>query len=678
MLLTSKPEMLIDGLASNSGWEPLSTSECDAWILKPERIGPRDTDLGQIRFPDSKQHFLARRPGVFWMTPTWSEDPSTLANSKRGEDLGYVLAQRNDDTCVLLLPMPTPTQRGRLFLKNGLCAGLRSDPNTKADTPPPAFLLAHGTDPIELIAAAIRSLKNILPSFKLRTEKEVPDFVDTLGWCTWDAFYKEVDHEGVKNGVQELAKGKHSPAFVIIDDGWQKVSESDKLITTSADRDSFPQGLTGIIEYLKSEYGVRWVGVWHTLQGYWSGVDPQGPIGERFATETVEGSPEAFAGWHAQFSSASRSHIKASDIGAFYGSFYQELAESGVDLVKVDNQAQLEIFTDRENLDENSVCAAYQSAVQTSAAKAMGKRLLHCMGQSTEIYCRLSEGNLARNSDDFYPKKPDTAQVDHIVQNAFNAPFTSQFCLPDWDMFQTYHPRAEFHAIARVISGGPLYISDKPEHTEHALLDRLVIGQNRTLRFSRPALPLARQFFTEPRQSSELLVLANSHQAGFGAVALFNCHAKETLSGQFCIEELQGFTAPKYAVFNHQEQTVSYHETDELISCELKPTEANLFSIAPLIAEQACLGMEGKLNGIAVVDTFEKVNESTVRYNLKATGKLSFACRSKVLAAKRDGDEFDPELIQPTAIGFTLNLPLSPFSPCCVEVQTTANPPPLL
>jgi len=674
MLLTSKPESLIQGLGSNSEWQAVASPDCDTWILNTKRIGKRDTDLGPLRFPESKQHFLATRPGVFWMTPRWAEDPSTLANSKRGEDLGYVLVQQHDDSCVLLLPIPTATQRGRLFLSDGIRAGLRSDPEAQTDAPPPAFLLARGTDPIALLASAIRSLRELIPSFKLREEKVVPEFVNTLGWCTWDAFYKEVDHEGVQNGVRALAKGKHSPAFVIIDDGWQNVSPSDTLLSTEADKKSFPESLNGIVEHLKSEYGVTWVGVWHALQGYWSGIDPDGAIGKRYATETVEAYAEAFEGWHKQFSTPSRTHIKAPDIKAFYLAFYRELAESGVDLVKVDNQAQLEIFTDREDLAENEVCAAYQSAIQTAASAEMGGKLLHCMGQSTEIYCRLSEGNLARNSDDFYPKKPDTAQVDHIVQNAFNAPFTSQFCVPDWDMFQTYHPRAEFHAIARVISGGPLYISDKPEHTEHALLDRLVLGQNRTLRFARPGLPLARQFFANPRQTSELLILANSHQAGFGAVAFFNCHSEDTLNGQFRIEELAGFNATKYAVFNHRDQSLSYREAQDSIACQLEPTTANLFSIAPVLAGQACLGIDGKLNGIAALDTVEALGGTKVLYTLSATGPLAFASEQALASAKLDGVEIGQDQTPETEIGFTLALPENPFSSCRVEVSTCPKP----
>jgi raffinose synthase len=31
---------------------------------------------------------------------------------------------------------------------------------------------------------------------KARVAKQLPDFVDVFGWCTWDAFYSRVSAEG--------------------------------------------------------------------------------------------------------------------------------------------------------------------------------------------------------------------------------------------------------------------------------------------------------------------------------------------------------------------------------------------------------------------------------------------------------------------------------------------------
>jgi hypothetical protein len=53
---------------------------------------------------------------------------------------------------------------------------------------------------------------------------------------------------------------------------------------------------------------------------------------------------------------------------------------------------------------------------------------------------------------------------------------------PDWDMFHSVHPAAEYHASARAISGGPLYVSDSPGKHNFELLRKLVLPDGSILR----------------------------------------------------------------------------------------------------------------------------------------------------------------------------------------------------
>ena len=64
---------------------------------------------------------------------------------------------------------------------------------------------------------------------------------------------------------------------------------------------------------------------------------------------------------------------------------------------------------------------------------------------------------VVRASDDFYPRDPVSHTV-HIAAVAYNSVFLGEFMQPDWDMFHSLHPAAEYHASARAISGGPLYV----------------------------------------------------------------------------------------------------------------------------------------------------------------------------------------------------------------------------
>jgi raffinose synthase len=55
--------------------------------------------------------------------------------------------------------------------------------------------VASGSDLHELIQAASAEVANELGTVRLRREGQPPNFIDQLGWCTWDAFYQEVSHE---------------------------------------------------------------------------------------------------------------------------------------------------------------------------------------------------------------------------------------------------------------------------------------------------------------------------------------------------------------------------------------------------------------------------------------------------------------------------------------------------
>ncbi|MDQ8188389.1 Sip1-related alpha-galactosidase [Pelagicoccus sp. SDUM812002] len=619
--------MLITGFSDTLEWEHVAEDGNQHWVLSQPVHEQRDFDLGSLNFPDAKSFYIAGRSNVFWMTPTWYDDLDSLSDTKPGEDLGFVMAQQRDGSCVLLLPLPTPNQRGRLYVDNGLHAGLRSD-QTAGSEAAPAFLLSHGTDPIKLIASSIKVARQKLDTFRLREEKAAPDFIDSLGWCTWDAYYREVTAEKIEAGFAQFQNDGHTPGFLIIDDGWQDVSENWGLNSFSTNTERFPDGLGELTNTLRERHQLRWIGVWHTLQGYWGGIDPEGPLADRYPLETTLGQMKVFAGWPEQYAIEKRVHVAREGIGEFFQDYYQKLSQQGINLVKVDNQAQLELFSRREDLPENAIRDSYHESLQAAAGEKLDGNLLHCMSQSSEIYFQLSSGNLVRNSGDFYPKKDDAAQIHHIVQNVFNSAFTSNFCVPDWDMFQTYQRNAMMHAIGRVISGGPIYISDKPELTDHALLDKLVVGENRILRFSQAGKPIGRQFFRDPRESEQLLAVVNQHRDGFGAIAFFNCETDQDRSGQVSLSELSDRASKEYSVFDHAEQSIHYFTTDEILSSSVPPAEAKLFSYAPVLGGTACLGIAGKLNGMAALESATQIDPHTVRYRLHGSGDILFGART--------------------------------------------------
>ncbi|CAM9961822.1 unnamed protein product, partial [Sphacelaria rigidula] len=118
---------------------------------------------------------------------------------------------------------------------------------------------------------------------------------------------------------------------------------------------------------------------------------------------------------------------------------------------------------------------AYHSALSKSVRRHFpdsdgeigeGGRIIHCMCHDSEILLQLpacyGRQPVIRGSDDFYPRD-SLSHGPHIYANAFNGLMISNCGLQDWDMFQTGIGEASWmHAAARAVSGGPVYISDRP------------------------------------------------------------------------------------------------------------------------------------------------------------------------------------------------------------------------
>ena len=112
---------------------------------------------------------------------------------------------------------------------------------------------------------------------------------------------------------------------------------------------------------------------------------------------------------------------------------------------------------------------------------------------------------LGRVGDDFWCTDPSGdpngtfwLQGCHMVHCAYNSLWMGSFIHPDWDMFQSTHPCAAFHAASRAVSGGPVYVSDSVGSHDFALLRRLSLPDGTVLRCEHHALPTRDLLFLDP------------------------------------------------------------------------------------------------------------------------------------------------------------------------------------
>jgi hypothetical protein len=386
----------------------------------------------------------------------------------------------------------------------------------------PLFAYSTGADPYRLPRDTYETAFAAEGQYgRLRWEKGYPEVFRRLGWCSWNTYYHEVTEQKVINSVRSLRERNIPFGFVLVDDGWLSVKEN-KLSGFDADASKFPRGMAGLARTLREEYHVPHVGVWHTFQGYWDGVDKASDI----------------ASSHALFEGVGGKSLPDPREGrgeSFYADWYSRLKSWGYDFVKVDGQSNIIKFTngmlplfdsgrgEQRNLQE-AAAKNFSDQMPGDSGRPSGLNVINCMEMTLEHSFNWRLSNVARNSDDYSPDSPQNAK-EHVYQNAYNAYWTSNFAYPDWDMFQSHDPSAEFHAVARAVSGGPVYFTDEPGKERPEILRRLAFSDGRLLMADEPAQVTRDVLLTDPSlEAVPLKVFARVTRPGFdaGVVAAFN------------------------------------------------------------------------------------------------------------------------------------------------------------
>jgi hypothetical protein len=199
--------------------------------------------------------------------------------------------------------------------------------------------------------------------------------------------------------------------------------------------------------------------------GYWGGISPDGKLAKKY--KTIEVVREEAKRRNLPLG-GKMTVIAKDDVRQFYNDFYQFLSDAGVDGVKTDAQFMIDTWLSASVRRE--LINTYLDAWNLTSLRYFSVKAISCMSQIPQALFNSQmipnrPALLVRNSDDFFPQIPSSHPW-HVWTNAYNSIFMEYLnVLPDWDMFQTVHDYSGFHAAARCVSGGPIYITDVPgEH----------------------------------------------------------------------------------------------------------------------------------------------------------------------------------------------------------------------
>ncbi|XP_073285037.1 probable galactinol--sucrose galactosyltransferase 6 [Primulina huaijiensis] len=532
--------------------------------------------------------------------------------------------------------------------------------------------ISAGTDPFRAINEAITAVKLHLGTFKLRQEKKLPQLVDYFGWCTWDAFYQEVTQEGVEAGLESLKAGRTPPKFVIIDDGWQLVGgDEDKTqeieeeasqvkqpkllrLTGIKENNKFQNkedptvGIKNIVNIAKQKHGLKYVYVWHAITGYWGGVRPGVKEMEEYESamiypELCKGVMEQEPAWKTDaIALQGLGLVNPKNVYKFYNELHSYLASAGVDGVKVDAQCILETLG-AGNGGRVELTRQYHQALDASVTKNFpGNEIIACMSHNLESFYCSKQTAVVRASDDFYPRDPVSHTI-HIAAVAYNSVFIGDIMLPDWDMFHSHHPAAEYHGSARAISGGPVYVSDAPGKHNFDLLKKLVFPDGSILRARLPGRPTKDCLFSDPsRDGVSLLKIWNINKYT-GVLGVYNCQGaawnsveRKNTFHQTKPEAITGYIRGRdvhlisevaldsnwngdVALYSHRAGTLICLPYDISMPISLKVLEHELFTVTPIKVlapgfNFAPLGLINMFNGGGAIEG--------VKYEVKTGAQL--------------------------------------------------------
>lgn len=576
--------------------------------------------------PDSVTGYLAlEQYKPFWVRPAIGQCAEQLAALEK--QLLFLL-WKDKAKYHVMLPLIGHGLRTYLLGDGEQSVDLHVEIDT-VHTPGPLAVLAEGDDPYAVLETAAQAASESLGSFRLRVQKPIPPFVDMLGWCTWDAFYHDVDQDKLMTGIQSFADAGLVPPLVILDDGWQSLDDDRRLMRFEPNAEKFPDGLAPVIRQIKQQYDVQMFGVWHTLAGYWQGVSPHGPLAKQYRIEQSASPLRRADGSELPHGNA----IAPDDAARFYYDFYAYLRRCGVDLTKVDNQNAQANFAQSPN-NRCEMVTRYQQAFQGAAWTYFLGNTIHCMSNRNDVAYNMSATTVWRNSDDYFPRQDDSHQF-HVFCNAMNNLWSGLFALPDWDMFWSGHESGAFHAAARAISGGPVYVSDRPGEQNFDLLKKMCTSDGMVLRCNQPALPTRDRLFTDCLHEDRLLKVFNRN-ATAGVLGLFHCRwhdepsQRKPITDQYHISDIPTLAAQRCAIFHHQSGQLQISDPQQQHDITVEFRDFELLTMVPLIDGVGLLGLVDKFNGSAAIRSQQWLDPCTVQWELRDGGRIGLVCEHDI------------------------------------------------
>ncbi|KAD3641110.1 hypothetical protein E3N88_30334 [Mikania micrantha] len=508
------------------------------------------------------------------------------------------------------------------------------------------------------------------------------------------------------------------PGLVLLDDGWQSISHDDDPIDSegmnrtaageqmpcrltnfvenykfrdyvSSKPDTPNKGLGAFVRDLKQDFeSVDYVYVWHALCGYWGGLRPNIPglpesrIVKPILSPGLEKTMEDLA--VDKIVNNKVGLVPPEKVDQLYEGLHKHLESVGIDGVKVDVIHLLEMLCEDYGGRIELAKAYYRALTSSVRNHFKGNGVIASMEHCNDfMYLGTEAIALGRVGDDFWCTDPSGdpngtfwLQGCHMVHCAYNSLWMGNFIQPDWDMFQSTHPCAEFHAASRAISGGPIYVSDSVGKHNFDLLKSLVLPDGSILRCQYYALPTRDCLFENPLHDGKTMLKIWNLNKYTGVVGAFNCQgggwsreSRRMKSASDCSHVVTSTICPndvewqngKYPIFVggvqafalymfHEKKLILAKPTDN-IELALEPFTYELVTVSPItvLAQKsvqfAPIGLVNMLNSGGAIQSVEFELDvdgaSMVRVGVKGAGEMRVFASEKPGECRVNGENAD-------------------------------------
>ena len=326
---------------------------------------------------------------------------------------------------------------------------------------------------------------------KLRKEKSLPQFLNYVGFGTWEEYRSNYDEQKLIDMIHGLNSSGVPIRWIQIGAGHHDMKslgalgKGQKLNSFNPAPKKFPNGWKPVINALTKD-GVTWLGLFQAMNGsFANGVHPQNALGDlnQFLME-VPG-----------HQLAPKNSEQAAD--AFYGAMMDAVQQNGFTFIKMDFETpntDIYIGTDDPVSAAVNNSQGYQKAVEHHLHGT-----INCMAHNPIRLFNTRNSNMTRVSEDY--KKGDLARAVRQIYNCYgNLPVIGQTCWGDFDMFHLSDAvSGHIMAVAKALSGGTIYVSDKVSEIAKDRVMPICYQDGRTvLANAAPPAPLPEGLFMDP------------------------------------------------------------------------------------------------------------------------------------------------------------------------------------